>query len=69
MLGINKHIRLAGVAGNISDLVVQAYREGLSPLLNERESRVAVGHTMMYAATRGPLKKNAERGHLFIHAL
>ena len=61
VLGINKHIRLAGAAGNIRDLVFQAYSKGLSPLLNERESRVAVAHTMMCAATRGRLEKKPGR--------
>ncbi|MEO9294056.1 MAG: hypothetical protein ABI347_00450 [Nitrososphaera sp.] len=57
ILGISKYIRFAGVAGNRGELVAQAYREGLSPLLNEREADLAVAHTIMCAETRRPLEK------------
>ena len=68
MLGISKYIRFAGIAGTKGELVAQAYRKGLSPLMNEREASLAVAHTIMCAETRRPLEKKLGRA-LFSYTL
>ena len=44
--------------------MTQVYREGLSPLLNEKEARPAVVHTIMCAETNRPLEKKLGRALL-----
>ena len=58
---MNKGIRFAGIANSEGKLAGHAYRQGLVPLLTQKESEISVLQSLIRAGTRRSLEKKLGR--------